>query len=96
MIKNLNNLEKYTMDNQCCGSQIYHTGVCCDDDNVNAQLANQVINTSEEKVLKDCACKGLGPCQCPPEDKKSTKNSEQFTDLKYVVNSCSCGGACNC
>nr|WP_320118993.1 hypothetical protein [uncultured Marinifilum sp.] len=84
------------MNNQCCGSQLYHTGICCNDDSVNVELVNQVFEAPEEKALKDCACKGLGPCQCPPEEKQSEKISKQFTDLKYAGNACSCGGNCNC
>lgn len=84
------------MNSQCCGSQLYHTGTCCNDDSVNIELVNQVLEAQEEKALKDCACKGLGPCQCSPEEKQPEKILEQFTDLKYVGNGCACGGNCNC
>jgi len=45
--------------------------------------------------LKDCACKGLGPCQCPP-DKKEDAIADQFKDLKYANDACGCGGNCGC
>jgi len=83
------------MNNECCGSQLYHTGVCCNDDSVNTELVNQVLNAPEEKALKDCACQGLGPCQCPP-DKKEDAIADQFKDLKYANDACGCGGNCGC
>lgn len=84
------------MNNECCGSQMYHTGVCCDDQSVNAILASEVLNAPEEKPLKDCACQGLGPCQCSPEDKKEESILDQFKDIKYAGNGCACGGNCGC
>ncbi|PXY03047.1 hypothetical protein DF185_02860 [Marinifilum breve] len=83
------------MNNECCGSQLYHTGVCCNDDSVNTELVNQVLNAPEEKPLKDCACKGLGPCQCPPE-RKEKNIADQFKDMKYVIDACGCGEGCGC
>ncbi|RUT73299.1 hypothetical protein [Ancylomarina longa] len=84
------------MNKDCCGSQLYHTGVCCNDEEVKAELVNQVMNAPEEKALKDCACQGLGPCQCPPEEKKEEVIPEQFRDLKYIQSECGCGGNCGC
>ena len=84
------------MNNECCGSQLYHTGVCCNDDDVNTELVNQVLNAPEEKPLKDCACQGLGPCQCPPESKKEDNFEDRFKDMKYVVEACGCGEGCGC
>ncbi|WP_321307408.1 hypothetical protein [Marinifilum fragile] len=83
------------MNNECCGSQLYHTGGCCNDDNVNAELV-KVLDTLEEKPLKDCACRGLGPCQCPPENKEENDFADQFKDMKYVVEACGCGEGCGC
>lgn len=84
------------MSNECCGSQLYHTGVCCNDDNVNSELVDQVLNAPEEKPLKDCVCKGLGPCQCSPESKGKNDIADQFKDMKYVIDACGCGEGCGC
>lgn len=84
------------MNNECCGSQLYHTGVCCDDQFVTEELVYQVMNTQEEKPLKDCACKGLGPCQCLPEGKTDDSVDDQFKDMKYAGSGCACGGNCGC
>lgn len=84
------------MNNECCGSQLHHTGVCCQDENVSIDLVNQVFSAPEEKPLKDCACQGLGPCQCPPEEKKKDSIAEQFKDLTYAGTGCGCGGNCGC
>jgi hypothetical protein len=84
------------MNSECCGSQLYHTGVCCKDDIVNAELINQVLESPEEKALKDCACKGLGPCQCSTESKIDNDFDQRFKDMKYVVEACGCGSGCGC
>jgi hypothetical protein len=87
------------MNNDCCGSQIYHTGVCCNDETVKEELVSQVMNSPEEKPLKDCACQGLGPCQCPPESKSEESIADQFKDMKYITKeqeACGCGSGCGC
>ena len=82
--------------NECCGSQLYHTGVCCNEETVKNELVTQVLNSPEEKPLKDCACQGSGTCQCPPETKKEANLPDQFKDAKYAGNTCGCGSGCGC
>lgn len=84
------------MDNECCGSQLYHTGVCCNDELIVAELADKILSAQEEKPLKNCACKGLGPCQCSSEEKTDQSLSDQFKDMLYVGSGCACGGNCGC
>ena len=74
------------MDNECCGSLLYHTGVCC-----NEELISKALNSVEQQPLKNCACRGLGPCQCPPKTKEDNDFFERVEDIKYVVETCGCG-----
>lgn len=74
------------MNNDCCGSHLHHTGACCMDEII-------VEENKEVQVLKDCACQGLGPCQC---DTKEQNELDSYEELKYVPHSCECGGNCGC
>ena len=84
------------MDTECCGSQLHHTGECCHEDLVQEELAQEVLNVQEQSPLKDCACQGLGPCQCATDDKKEEVKGIQYKDLVYVSSACACGGNCGC
>ncbi|MFA8434341.1 MAG: hypothetical protein ACEPOZ_07470 [Marinifilaceae bacterium] len=87
------------MNNECCGSQLHHTGICCHDEELQGKLAQEVMSeyipTEEDK--KNCTCgsggkKEPGVCQCGTREKK--KNP--YSDMSYAGSGCGCGGNCGC
>ena len=84
------------MNTDCCGSQLHHTGACCYDDMVQSELVQEALSKPEQAPLKDCACQGLGPCQCATDENKEGAKGNRYGDLVYLGSACACGGSCGC